>query len=168
MAEALSHPPSSRRDETIANPAEVTDALGPILGEDARALAALREVALETGRSWGDVVLEQLVAKFERRQSSGGIFGAYALSSDLEAEEKQAITSAIHSLAVVFERIERRDQGFDFDAALRFVAFCVDQVRRKITEAGEGAPALEAAAIAAAPPPDLLPTAPRLEGAAAW
>jgi hypothetical protein len=165
MAEAQSHPSSGRRDEVIANPAEVTEALGPILDEDARALAALREVALETGRSWGDVVLEQLVAKFERRQSSGGIFGAYALPSDLKAEEKQAITSAIHSLAVVFERIERRDQGFDFDAALRFVTFCIDQVRRKMTEAGEGA--LEAAAIAAATPPDLLPTAPRLEGAAA-
>jgi hypothetical protein len=136
-----------------ADQLDVAEALGLILGEDTRSLEALRDMAVETGRSWNDVVLEQLVS---RRHGSEGILGADSLPSDLNLEEKRAIASSIHRLAVVLQRINRRHQDFDFDAALRFVTFCVDQVRRKIMEGGEAAvlKALDAADIAGSAPPD--------------
>jgi hypothetical protein len=157
MGEMQSPPSSCRREQdAAANQLEVTEALGLILGEDTRSLAALRDIASETGRGWNDVVLERLVMKWARTHSPEGIFGANSLPSDLNLEEKRTITSSIHRLAIVFERINRRHQDFDFDAALRFVAFCVDQVRGKIAEGGEAAvlQALEAAEIPGGAPPD--------------
>jgi hypothetical protein len=156
MGETQSHPSTCKREEETANQLEVIEALGLVLGEDTRSLDAWRNIALETGRSWNDVVLEQLVIKCTRRHSSGGIFGAESLPSDLSPEEKRGVTSSIHCLAVVFERISRRNQDFDFDAALRFVTFCVDQVRRRIVERGDVAvlKALEVADIPGGAPPD--------------
>jgi hypothetical protein len=156
MAEMQSHPSSNMRAEEIANPVEVIEALGPILGADARSLNAWRDAALETGRSWTDVVLEQLVMNAARSQSSAEILGADPLPSDLPSDEKRAVTSSIYRLAVTFDRIKQRDQHFDFDAALRFVTFCVDQVGRRLTEGGEAAvlKALEAAEIPGSAPPE--------------
>jgi hypothetical protein len=159
MAETQCHPSSDMRDEKAANPAEVIEALGPILGADARSLGAWRNAALETGRSWTDVVLEQLVMQAAQGQGSAEIFGASSLPSDLPSDEKRAVTSAIYRLAVIFDRIKRRDRDFDPDAALRFAMFCVDQVGRRLIEGGESAVlrALEVAEIADAPLPDFSP-----------
>ena len=159
IAEIQSHPSNNMREEKIANPLQVIEALGPILGVDARSLNAWRDAALETGRSWTDVVLEQLVMNAARSQGSAEIFGADSLPSDLPSDEKRAVTSSIYRLAVTFDRIKQRDQDFDFDAALRFVTFCVDQVGRKLKEGGEAAVlrALEAAEIPGGAPPEFSP-----------
>lgn len=155
IAEAQSHASDSARAEA-ANHLEVTEALGLVLGEDTRSLSAWRDAALETGRSWTDVVLEQLVTRSHASRSACDAFGVSSLPADLNPEEKRAITSAIYRLAVIFVRINRRHQDFDFDGALRFVTFCVDQVGRKISEGGEMAllKAVEVAEIPDSAPPD--------------